>query len=192
MTPHTKLKPTDWVDAAMQALAEGGVEAVSVEGLARRLGVSKGSFYWHFTGRPALLEAVLALWEKEGTDDLIVHALAIEDPVARLRLLTEESLEATSRGVDVARTEMAIRSWAARDAQVGERFLHVERRRVEFLAAQIRELGYDAETALRLSKAMNLAVVGLFVERVSGSEFADESALQLMIERLITEAPRLE
>jgi AcrR family transcriptional regulator len=49
----------EWGDAALEALAEGGPEAVRVEALAVRLGVSKGGFYWHFTGRPALVEEML-------------------------------------------------------------------------------------------------------------------------------------
>ena len=63
VTDRPNLTPFDWTIAGIAALAEGGVDAVRVERLAKRLGASKGSFYWHFADRPALLQSMLALWE---------------------------------------------------------------------------------------------------------------------------------
>jgi AcrR family transcriptional regulator len=189
MAPRTSLQPKDWIIEATRALAQGGVEAISVEGIARLLGASKGSFYWHFADRPALLMAVFDLWEREGTADLIERAKAISDPVEGLRRLARDTLDAESNGVDVARTEAAIRSWAARDPAIGMRFAHVEDRRTAFLAAQVEALGYDAATALQLSKMMHLIVIGLFAARASGSAMADDSTLIFVIERLIANAP---
>ena len=71
MTDRTNLTPLDWVIAGIAALAEGGIDAVRVERLARVLRTTKGSFYWHFADRSALLLAMLDLWEREGTADLI-------------------------------------------------------------------------------------------------------------------------
>lgn len=64
MPRRNTLQPKDWILEATRVLAGGGVDAVSVEGIARQLGASKGSFYWHFADRPALLEAVFDLWER--------------------------------------------------------------------------------------------------------------------------------
>src|SRR3546814_7480606 len=58
-----RLSAEDWAQAALDLIAEHGVAAVAVEPLARRLGVTKGSFYWHFQSRDALLQAALARWE---------------------------------------------------------------------------------------------------------------------------------
>jgi AcrR family transcriptional regulator len=58
----TRLAAGDWIDAALDALARDGAAGVRVEVLARRLGVTKGSFYWHFKDREALLDAALAAW----------------------------------------------------------------------------------------------------------------------------------
>lgn len=59
----SKLTATDWLDTALQVLAEDGVAAVAVEPLAKRLGVTKGSFYWHFANRNVLITELLKYWE---------------------------------------------------------------------------------------------------------------------------------
>ena len=75
-----------WIDAALQALAAGGPDAVRVEALAVRLGVSKGGFYWHFTDRQALLEEMLDTWEKTVVEDVIARVESQPaDPRAKLR-----------------------------------------------------------------------------------------------------------
>src|SRR6266699_616553 len=58
------LTRADWTGAALDALARDGLRAVAVEPLAERLGATKGSFYWHFRDRNALLEAAVAQWER--------------------------------------------------------------------------------------------------------------------------------
>ena len=64
-------RPDDWAAAALTALADGGLAAVRVEALAPGLGASKGSFYWHFADRAALVDAALALWEERDTDTFV-------------------------------------------------------------------------------------------------------------------------
>ena len=59
----SRLTADDWAQAALDLIAEQGVAAVAVEPLARRLRVTKGSFYWHFPSRDALLQAALERWE---------------------------------------------------------------------------------------------------------------------------------
>ena len=56
---HQQLGRHDWVDAALRALTVGGLASLSVERLATELGATKGSFYWHFKDRAALIEATL-------------------------------------------------------------------------------------------------------------------------------------
>ena len=88
-----------WVDAALQALAEGGPDAVRIEALAVRLGVSKGGFYWHFADRQALLQEMLDAWEKAGTDDIIARVDSQPgDPRAKLRRLFQPTPPPGCRG----------------------------------------------------------------------------------------------
>src|SRR5687768_15861387 len=83
------LTPHDWARAALEAMAEGGLAAVAVEPLAVRLGATKGSFYWHFRDRAALVDAALLLWEIEDTEAVIAALDELPDPMERMRTLFE-------------------------------------------------------------------------------------------------------
>jgi AcrR family transcriptional regulator len=82
-----RLTAQDWTAAALAALARGGIAAVAVEPLAASLGTTKGSFYWHFGSRDALLEAALLEWERTDTDDVIKLVETEPDIRRRLRKL---------------------------------------------------------------------------------------------------------
>ena len=80
-----RLSPDDWARAALGAIARGGVGAVAVETVAAELGATKGSFYWHFKNRDALIQAALDRWEHVGTEAVIGELEREPDPVRRLR-----------------------------------------------------------------------------------------------------------
>lgn len=67
-----QLARQDWEQAALQMLAERGLDGLAIEPLARRLGVTKGSFYWHFSDRLELLKSALATWENVDAHNLAV------------------------------------------------------------------------------------------------------------------------
>src|SRR6188768_1247696 len=81
------LTAADWAEAALQLIAEAGLRAVTVSALAARLGVTKGSFYWHFQGREELLAAALAGWERRATEETVQALDAIPDHRRRLELI---------------------------------------------------------------------------------------------------------
>ena len=78
-----RLSAEDWAQAALDQIAEQGVASVAVEPLARRLGVTKGSFYWHFPSRDALLQAALERWEKVEQEEVFGQMESIADPAER-------------------------------------------------------------------------------------------------------------
>jgi len=81
---RSTLSAADWERAAVELIAEKGVQAVAVEPLARRMGITKGSFYWHFSSREALLEQALLRWEEHDSRNL-AHSLGeIDHPRDRL------------------------------------------------------------------------------------------------------------
>src|SRR5687768_10572564 len=88
-----RLGPEDWAGAALEALARGGIEAIAVEPIAQHLGTTKGSFYWHFKNRDALVEAALELWEQRHTDAVIEYLEQEADPAKRLRALVDAAYE---------------------------------------------------------------------------------------------------
>lgn len=91
INPRQSLSAEDWADAALESIAEAGIKGVAVEPLARRLGVTKGSFYWHFANRRALLEAALRLWERRETEAVLARAAEEQDPRKRLARLFREA-----------------------------------------------------------------------------------------------------
>ena len=81
------LPRVDWVEAGLAALRGAGFDVIAVEPLAKSLGATKGSFYWHFADRAELVAAVLELWEQRETTDVIARFSAIVDPRERLQAL---------------------------------------------------------------------------------------------------------
>lgn len=174
-----------WVEAALEALASGGPEAIRVEALATRLGVSKGGFYWHFKDRPALLEEMLDSWEKRVVGDVIAQLESEpEEPRARLRHLFELAASAP----DLLPIELALRDWARRDAEVAARLERVDNRRMEYLRSLFGPICADADDA----EARSLLAFSLFV----GSSFilaehpgrSRGQVLRLAIDRLLAES----
>ena len=84
---RSRLSAADWQQAALDLIAEQGVLAVAVEPLAKRLNVTKGSFYWHFPSREALLKSALERWEAADQETLFDQIEAINDPRQRLQEL---------------------------------------------------------------------------------------------------------
>jgi AcrR family transcriptional regulator len=130
------LTRTDWADAALTALADGGLAAVAVEPIAARLGTTKGSFYWHFANRDALVDAALAHWADRHTEAVIRELEPITDPQRRLDAL----LAATIGRTTANRAELALLAHADHPA-VAPVLAAVTARRVDFIAAAYRQSG---------------------------------------------------
>ena len=119
--PRKTTPPEAWVDEATRVLATSGPDAVRVEAVASRLGVTKGGFYWHFADRGALLERVLDDWEHALVDDIITQVDSdATEPSARLRRLFELANQFAKSEHGPA-LELAIREWARRDKSVAKR-----------------------------------------------------------------------
>ena len=142
------MKP-QWLRAGLEALRKGGVGAVRVERLAGEVGVTKGSFYWHFRDRGALLDALLEFWSREMTDAEFERIQRLRGGLAaRLVALAEDVLE---KGM--GRYDPAIRAWARNDRKVAAAVAQVDRRRVRALAGFFEEGGFgpaEARTRARL------------------------------------------
>jgi AcrR family transcriptional regulator len=172
-----------WVDAALQALAAGGPDAVRVEALAGSLGVSKGGFYWHFTDRRALLDEMLDAWEKAMVDDVIVRVESLPgDPRARLQHLFDLAPSA-----DFA-VELAIRDWSRRDRDVAERLRRVDNRRMTWLRSLFRQFCADENDAeARSMLAYSLLIGSYFITAPHGGRTRSQM-LQLAIDRLLSDS----
>jgi AcrR family transcriptional regulator len=131
MAAPTRTPRTSWIDEGLRALGIGGPDAVRIEKLAEALGVTKGGFYWHFDGRPALLEEMLDAWERLVIDEAIERVEAGGgDARAKLRRLFAL---ASAGDNDLMRIELAIREWGRRDKAVAKRLRRIDNRRMEYM-----------------------------------------------------------
>jgi AcrR family transcriptional regulator len=122
----------DWLRAARLALLRGGLEAVRVEKLARDLGVTKGSFYWHFEDRDELLELLLREWESEVPEMLSqVGHRSGREKVHRLVRLLEQRARLSEEGK--VPSDAAIFAWASVDREVARRVNKAEEERIQLL-----------------------------------------------------------
>jgi AcrR family transcriptional regulator len=131
------LGPPDWVRAALVAIAEGGVANVSVERLARSLGATKGSFYWHFKDRPALVAATLDAWAGQ-TEAIIARVEEVKETRGRFDRLFASVFEQGAGG----RVELALLA-DADDPVVAAAIDRVMARRLGFLEQLFEQLGKD-------------------------------------------------
>ena len=141
---------------ASRRLALAGSEAVAIEPLARTMGVTKGSFYWHFTDRPALLEAVLADWEIRATAPLLERLRrSAPDPAARLH-----ALAATVAAEGKGSLDPAMRAWAHNDGSAGAAVARVDAARLAYIAGEFRALGFTAAQAWTRARLFYLHLLG--------------------------------
>jgi AcrR family transcriptional regulator len=167
-TSRIRLSREDWIEAALQALADDGPPGVAVERLAARLGTTKGSFYWHFKDREELITDALARWEREDTDAMIEEMRTIGDPVERLRT----GMVMATEYEEAERPDVRLLPSAA-DPVVGEVVRRAQRKRLDFLAEIFREAGFTpAESRLRARLAYSLALGWHHQRLIEGSERA--------------------
>ncbi len=144
MDVKSSLTAQDWAAAALDAIADGGIEAVSVEPLARALGVTKGSFYWHFANRKALLKAALELWEERETTEVVRQVEDIADPRRRL----QQVFRVANSGFRNGRLT-GIFAAASADPLIGPVVERVAKKRLDFLQDAYAALGFPRNEARR-------------------------------------------
>ena len=150
-----RLSADDWAQAALDLIAELGVAAVAVEPLARRLGVTKGSFYWHFPSREALLVAALERWEMVEQEAVFGQLEAIPDPRQRLRALFELVAHEASSHIIYSELLKALDHPAVQPV-IGR----VSTRRMDYLTASFRQAGLNRSDAQHRARLTYAAYVG--------------------------------
>lgn len=172
-----------WVDAALQAVAAGGPDAVRIEALAANLRVSKGGFYWHFTNRQALLEEMLDSWEKTMVDDVIARVEGQRsNPRARLQHLFDLAPSA-----DFA-VELALRDWSRRDSDVAVRLRRVDNRRMAWLRSLFGQFCVDENDVEARSMLAYSLLIGSYFIAAQHDDKTRSQILQLAVDRLLTES----
>jgi AcrR family transcriptional regulator len=178
---RTTLSAADWEQAALNMIAERGIRALSVESLARRLGITKGSFYWHFSNRKSLLEQALGRWEKHDARNLNTSLGAIIDPRERLisffrrvgrERLTHEVFSALCAATDHPQVEPVLE--------------RVANRRMKHIAKAFEELGMDPASAAHRARLTYSVYLGfLQLQRQHQTPSLSSEAFEAYIEHVI-------
>jgi AcrR family transcriptional regulator len=151
-----RLSREDWVAAGLAALTVDGLAGVAVEPLARTLGTTKGSFYWHFPDRAALVTATLERWEQRETTEVIAHISALPTPQERLVALGAGAYASAAQGNAHAGVLAA-----ASDPLVEPVLQRVTRTRLAFLEAQYLGIGFPGREAAHRARLAYALYLGL-------------------------------
>ncbi|MGK7296550.1 MAG: TetR/AcrR family transcriptional regulator [Candidatus Wenzhouxiangella sp. M2_3B_020] len=162
-TEKATLSASDWERAALELIAEKGVSALAVEPLARRLGITKGSFYWHFASRDELLEQALRRWEQRDVEHL---ARSLDDDRPPDQRLSEFILR-TSRQNRSHQIHAALCA-ASDHPRVKPVIERITDRRMEYLAKAFRELGLSDEESRHRARLTYTSYVGYIQLQIRG------------------------
>ncbi|NBF06732.1 TetR family transcriptional regulator [Pseudomonas sp. Fl5BN2] len=147
-----------WLDAAYESLKESGVDAVRVMPLAKKLNLSRTSFYWYFEDREALLEALIGLWKSKNTDTLLAHAEAYAESI------TEAILNVFDCWLNPtlfdSQFEFAMRSWALQSAEVALQLQKADEQRVQAFKRMFERFGMSEDAAFTRARCIYLTQIG--------------------------------
>ncbi|MGY4628522.1 TetR/AcrR family transcriptional regulator [Bradyrhizobium sp. USDA 4486] len=168
-----QLSADDWIDQGLKALARSGFTALKADPLAKAIGVSRGSFYWHFTDLGAFHAAVLKRWRE----------IAAEQIIADVEAATEDPLKALLRRSFGARLDLerAVRNWAAFDAAAQGAVRAIDRRRIEYIEALLAKRGLAPATAQARAQILYWTFLGF---ALSGTA-VPAARIQVLIDELL-------
>lgn len=162
-TSPPRLARDDWLDAAFNAAVEGGFDAVRVLSLAQALGVTRGSFYWHFTDHADLIAALLARWrDRELESGRTLKLDPDRTPQAELERVLDFALAHAGADLENMRFELALRGLGRRDAGVAKMLAEIDQTRLRLFEHRFERLTGDAKLATDLAALFYLAIVGSY------------------------------
>jgi len=137
--PKLRLSRRNWLDTALELLHNDGINSVTVEALAKQLGITRGSFYHHFKDRKDLSNEMLEYWKRKWT-------VEIRDTVAALGLDGSQSLIALGNLIkhrQAAGYDIAVRAWAVHDEHAKEVVRVADKIRLDFIRNQFEKIGFE-------------------------------------------------
>lgn len=163
---RNRLTADDWIDAALEALAEQGHVALGAEPLARAMGATKGSFYWHFKDLPDFHEKLTGAWKRRAAAELVT---VLEDKAPlpdRLRRIALNS-----------RVGQAMRAWALSNASAADAVAEIDTLRTSAIAALLQEAGISNPA---LARIIYSAGIGLSAQPGLAAKEADAAFGELV------------
>ncbi|PSO20332.1 TetR/AcrR family transcriptional regulator [Bradyrhizobium sp. MOS003] len=169
-----QLSADDWIRQGLKALAKSGFTALKADPLAKEMGVSRGSFYWHFADLGAFQAAVLKRWRE----------IAAEQIIADVEAASDEPLKALLRRSFGARLELerAVRNWAAFDAAAQGAVRAIDRRRLDYIEGLLEKRGLTPAAAQARAQILYWTFLGF---ALSGAP-VPAARLQALLDEVLT------
>jgi AcrR family transcriptional regulator len=175
-TAKTRLTADDWLAGGIHLLADEGLAGIKIDALAERLGVTKGSFYWHFKSLPVFLEAMLDLYINRQQQDIEgFDSMAPEEPRARLMYMMNRISDPAMWNL-----ERAIRGWAYVNPRLNEHMRAVDHWAYDEVRACFERLGFKGHDAEVRAKALLYAGIGFVTTGVLGEPESEEHREKLL------------
>jgi AcrR family transcriptional regulator len=170
-----QLSAKDWLDQGLRTLAEKGFTALKAEPLSKAMGVSRGSFYWHFADIGAFHAALLQHWREIATEQIIATLESGSSKGERLPLLLQ--------GVFTAKLtlENAVRTWAALNPAARNAVQAIDRRRLSYVESLLREQGVAPKAARARAQILYWAFLGF----AQSDKPVPQSARMAMLKELL-------
>ena len=149
-----QLSAQDWVNQGLKTLAKTGFTALKAEPLAKAMGVSRGSFYWHFADIGAFHAAILQRWREVAAEQIIANVEAAAKDQNPLTLLLRRVF-----GERLA-LENAVRTWATVDAGARSAVQAIDLRRIGYIEVLLKQAGLSADTARARAQILYWTFVG--------------------------------
>lgn len=150
--------PDVWLGAAYESLLEAGVDAVKIQPLAKKLNLSRTSFYWFFKDREELLDALVSRWREKNTGNLVKQAGAYAETVAEAMLNVFDCW--LNRELFDSQFEFAVRSWALQSPEILAEVQSADQQRLEALSRMFLRFGYDEPHADVRARTIYLVQIG--------------------------------
>jgi AcrR family transcriptional regulator len=179
-----QLSRNAWLDAAGAAIAEGGFDDVRVLTLAKQLGVTRGSFYWHFNDHAELIVSFLDRWRDRRLAELDYLRLSGDDSETELRRILRLALNEPAWNTRQMRVELAVRDFARRDPYAAKIVAEVDRGRIDHCTSLLEKMMNDKGKARDLALLVYVATIG---GRVVLTGFNEGEAAVNRIDHMISE-----
>jgi AcrR family transcriptional regulator len=150
--------PEVWLRAAYETLLESGVDAVRILPLAKRLNLSRTSFYWFFKDREELLAALVSRWREKNTGNLIKQTEAYAESIAEAMLNVFDCWY--DRSLFDSQLEFAIRSWGLQSSEILAEIQNADRERLAALSRMFMRFGRSEGTADVRARTVYLVQIG--------------------------------
>jgi AcrR family transcriptional regulator len=158
-----QLQRVDWLQQALEIFVSEGINAVRITALSKSLGVTRGSFYWHFKNREELIDALVSYWKSKNTPALINSFGNAEDFSEGILKFFETCVDSTQFD---SRLDLAIREWARRSDQIRNQIDQEDSKRIESMQNFFQRFKFRMPEALIRARVLYFTQIGFYALEV--------------------------